>query len=231
MLNQSSLIIRLVLHKMIKVIQFVRRLRTWVFPFAIYIGSFLTFAQNNSLSVQGLHDKLKDINNRSVKRELLVIHNLTFPVYKFEYQTDTITFYYQDGTPNSINYPTLQGYLLKTESGYLLFDGFKKITDSKRVILFDTNFIAKAVYHFIDGNLFAISIFDNFEGRIKEKICLANNMYCVYPLEEFNFFEISNIQFALDLFHTFEASNHYLNKFYYRLWEVEDFKHDYFLFY
>jgi hypothetical protein len=120
--------------------------------------------------------------------------------------------------------------LFKTDKGYLLFDGLKKITESKRVILFDSNFCAQAVYHFTEGNLIAISIFEKNKIDIKEKICLANNNWKVYPLGELKINEISNFQYALDLFSLLEKPSNLLNKSFFRYWKEEDYNVNYFLF-
>jgi hypothetical protein len=201
-----------------------------IFIFTFLLSSFFCNAQKNDLCIKELENLLNVKEFSLVTRELLVIHNLTFHVNKFEYHSFPITYYIESGLPSKIDYPTLYGFLFKTDKGYLLFDGLKKITESKRVILFDSNFCAQAVYHFTEGNLIAISIFEKNKIDIKEKICLANNNWKVYPLGELKINEISNFQYALDLFSLLEKPSNLLNKSFFRYWKEEDYNVNYFLF-
>jgi hypothetical protein len=151
-------------------------------------------------------DSMKQILLNSEKKVTNIeseINNLKLNLRRIEIRQNSFECYINNDDTSELNvgFDYLNGILFEVQNGYLLFDGgYSGFDLTRKVTLFDSLYSPKAVYHFNNGKLIAVSLFVIDNEIIIEKTCLIYRNTKNYNFGVLNLNELYNIGFAEKIF-------------------------------
>ena len=145
----------------------------------------------NSVSLDSVFQILRN-SERQVTISEQEIHDSRFNLKRIDFTQNSYVCYINndDTSELDVGFDYLNGILFKGLNGYLLFDGgYSGFNLTKKITLFDSLYIPKAVYHFNSNTLIAISLFEIKDKLITEKTCLIyrnvkNYNFCLMDFED-----------------------------------------------
>lgn len=205
-------------------------MRWTVLIFLHFIFSSLVNAQNAVLldSVEKIlrsaERRVTNVGSEINDVDLNQLKNVRLNLRRLNFSQNSLVCYITNDIPSeqNIGFHDLHGILVENQNKYLLFDGgYSGFNLTNKITLFDSSFNPKAVYHFNNRKLTAVSIFQNDGEIIVEKICLIYKNNKDHNFNFLNLNDLFDIGYAEGLFVSERYANGTDNVYYQKLGVIE----------